>query len=362
MAKAERLAPQDIGVLLSRAQAQLSLDRLDLARDTLRRAERFPGGRPEAVSRLYAILGRAYLERKQPELTLAALLRAKQAAALDVDSLLLLATLENNLGAYADAAHDALLLVEAALPATDAQRAAAASIGGLAFKNQNRPEDAIRWLERATHLVRTPTAWLALAEIYERGGKLQEAIQVLERARADLPDSSAIAIALGRNLVNVGNARLAIDVLTHVGSRAAGEPEAWRWLAEARMSAGEGAPAISALRELAKRAPDYPMIDVMIVQALLKHNPIDYDAALRALDRAEKTSPADPDIFYLRGKIYAEQERFEEAVAPLRRAIELAPAAAQSYYQLGLVYRKLGRASDAALAFERFTFLKGSSQ
>src|SRR5207302_10844020 len=117
-----------------------------------------------------------------------------------------------------------------------------------------------------------------------------------------------------------------------------------------------------ALRELGQRAPEYPMIDVMIVQALLKQEPVDYETALNALGRAEKKSPSDPDVYYLRGKIYAEQGRLEEAVAPLRRAIELAPAAAQSYYQLGLVYRKLGRASDAALQFDRFSFLKGGSQ
>jgi tetratricopeptide (TPR) repeat protein len=128
------------------------------------------------------------------------------------------------------------------------------------------------------------------------------------------------------------------------------------------MSLGQGAAAIAALKELAQRAPDYPMIDVMVVQALLKQDPVDYESALRALERAEKNSPSDPDIYYLRGKIYADQGRLEEAVAPLRRAIELAPAAAPSYYQLGLVYRKLGRDSDATAQFDRFTFLKGSSQ
>ena len=150
--------------------------------------------------------------------------------------------------------------------------------------------------------------------------------------------------------------------LNHLIVQSPGELEARHWLAEAQISLGQGAAAIAALRELAQRAPDYPMIDVTIVRALLKQDPVDYESALRALERAEKSAPSDPDIYYLRGKIYADQGRLEEAVAPLRRAIELAPAAAPSYYQLGLVYRKLGRDSDAAAQFDRFTFLKGSSQ
>ena len=362
LTKAEHLAPRDMGVLLSHAQAQLSLDRPDLARDTLHRAAHLQPAIPEALSRLYALLGRAYVEHKQAESAIAAFLRAKQTDPLDVESLLLLATMENNQGAYADAVQDLLPLLEGGLPATDAQKAAAASIAGLACKNQNRPDDAIRWFEQATHLARTPTGYLALAEIYETSGKLPEAIKILHQARAAIPDSGAIAVALGRNLINAGDALLAVDVLNDVILQFPSELEARHWLAEARMSLGQGAAAIAALRELAQRAPDYPMIDVTIVQALLKQDPVDYESALRALERTEKSSPADPDIYYLRGKIYADQGRLEEAVAPLRRAIELAPAAAPSYYQLGLVYRKLGRDSDAAAQFDRFTFLKGSSQ
>jgi tetratricopeptide (TPR) repeat protein len=79
------------------------------------------------------------------------------------------------------------------------------------------------------------------------------------------------------------------------------------------------------------------MIELMIVQALLKQNPVDYDAALSALERAEMRSPFDPDIYYLRAKIYAEQGHLEQAAAALLRAIAMAPTAAQSYYQLGIV-------------------------
>ena len=37
-------------------------------------------------------------------------------------------------------------------------------------------------------------------------------------------------------------------------------------------------------------------------------------------DRAQEAAPSDPDIYYLRGKIYAALGRYVDAVTPLRRA------------------------------------------
>ncbi len=56
--------------------------------------------------------------------------------------LLTLATLENNLGAYADAERDANAV--SAGNVTREQRSTAAAIAGLAYKNEKKNEDAIR--------------------------------------------------------------------------------------------------------------------------------------------------------------------------------------------------------------------------
>jgi tetratricopeptide (TPR) repeat protein len=354
LTKAARLAPRDPGILVGHAQVQLSLGQPDRARVTLHGAS----AAPQVLAPLYIQLGRAYVERKELEPALASFLRAQQAGALDVETLLLLATIENSLGAYADAAASALPVLDAGSPASDAQKGAAAAIAGLAYKNQKRFEDAIRLLDQANRLVHNPTGYLALAEIYESMGKPAEATRVLRDARAVLPDSAAIGVALGRNLIAAGDNSAAADVLTRVTQQSPGEAEAWHRLAEARIALGQGRAAIAALQELVRREPGYPMIDVMLAQAYLKSEPVAYENALRMLDRAEQTSPEDPDVYYLRGKIYAEQGRPEDAVAPLRHAIELAPTAATSYYQLGLVYRKLNRPADAAREFERFNFFK----
>jgi tetratricopeptide (TPR) repeat protein len=120
--------------------------------------------------------------------------------------------------------------------------------------------------------------------------------------------------------------------------------------------------AAESLQQVARRAPDYPMIYTMLAQAQLKVEPVDYADALRTLERGEKTAPSDPEIYYMRGKILAELGRYEDAATALRRAVELGPTMATPYYQLGLVYQKLGRQSQAAELFERFRFFKSAAR
>ena len=362
LTKAANLAPRDSGILLSYAQVQLSLGNVDQARATLHRAAQPGSAAPQLLAPMYVQVGRAYMERKEFDPALAAFLRAQQAGPVDVETLLLLATIENSQGAYADAARNARLILDSGSPVPDAQKGAAAAIAGLACKNQKHFGDAINLLEKANALAPTPTSYLALAEIHASTGKPAEAARVLHAAHAALPDNTAIGIALGRNLIETGDNPAAADVLAEITRHSPDEGEAWHRLAEARIALGQGGAAIAALQELTRRNPNYPMIDVMLAQAYLKQEPVDYSKALDMLERAEKTSPLDPDIYYLRGKIYAEQGRLEDAIPPLRRAIALAPTAATSYYQLGLVYRKLNRPADAAQEFERFNFFKSRSQ
>jgi Flp pilus assembly protein TadD len=76
------------------------------------------------------------------------------------------------------------------------------------------------------------------------------------------------------------------------------------------------------------------------------------------LAQAEKSTPKDPDIFYLRGKAYAATGRYEEAVSAFRRAIELRPMDPGPYYQLGLAYGKLGQKDLAREVLGRMEHLK----
>src|SRR5439155_8902057 len=109
-------------------------------------------------------------------LALAELLRATRDGLQDPAILLMLSTLENNMGAYADAVRDAT-----SVDGSAEQRATAAAIAGLAYKNQKKNEDAIRLLKHAIELAPSEIAYLALAEIYETSQKPADAARLLEQ-------------------------------------------------------------------------------------------------------------------------------------------------------------------------------------
>jgi tetratricopeptide (TPR) repeat protein len=361
--QASRLSPHDFTILLSRAQVAASAGDLELAIGKLGEAERLEPASSEsgrnAVAQLHAQLGGALLQQRKLDLALAQLLRARQAGVDDPSIRLMLATLENNLGAYSDAIRDATSLDSGA--ATVPQRATAAAIAGLAYKNQKRNDEAIRLLKYAIELAPGETAYLALSEIYETSDQAAEAAKLLEQGTSALPGSQEIALAFGRNLVNAGENQRAVAFLTAITQQGPADAEAWHWLAQAQSSLGEFQKATESLQQLARRKPDYPMIDIMIAQSLLKWDPPDYEQALRFLDRATETAPTDPDVYYLRGKIYFSLGRHAEAVKPLRRAIELGPTVSLSYYQLGQVLQKLGRETEAKEQFDKVRVLKSYS-
>jgi tetratricopeptide (TPR) repeat protein len=133
-------------------------------------------------------------------------------------------------------------------------------------------------------------------------------------------------------------------------------------LAQAENAIGEFQKATDALQEVARRQPAYPMIHTMIAQSLLKWETPDYEQALRELDRAVEVAPADPDIYYLRGKVHFSQGKYAEAVEPLRRAIELSPTVSMSYYLLGQAFQKLGRKVEAKEQFDKMRYLRSAVQ
>ena len=359
--QASRLAPRDFTVKLARAQVQVSLGNFDAARRILLEAAALEPGEAGAAM-THAQLARQLLQQKQYDLALAEFLRFRQAGGIDPEALLLLARLENTLGAYHDAVRDASTL-EKRRDLTARLRAQAAAIAGLSYKNLERADEAIPHLKLAMELTLAEpgavfeTACLALAEIYEGKQDPTAAKAVLASAGQVLPDSVRIAIALGRNLAEAGD-RAAIALLRTIIESFPQQAEAYKWLAQAHTAAGEFQLATRTLEQLASRRPDYPMIDVMIAQSILKENEPDNARALGRLAHAEKISPSDPDIYYLRGKIFAALGNYQQAVEAFRRAIALAPTAANSYYQLGLAYQKLGQPGLAKEQFDRMAELR----
>ncbi len=352
------LLPDNMMPLAMLVRVNVAMKDIDQVKAVLRTAaQRFPRN-----ADLHSSLARFLAENQLLELALAESLRFEQTGSSDTASAVTLAVLENTVGAYGDAIRNATNIEQQA-GAADSVKASAAGVAGLSYESIGQREAAVEHLKLAIQLAPSQeNSYLALAFLYEKGQKFKEAVEVLQQGRSKIPDSLNFLLPLGNNLVWAQQYQAGIDVLNQLIGKTPGVAEAYVRLAEAYRNTGRPELETQTLRRLARVHPDYPMVNVLTARAMMTINPADYPAVLAELAQAEKSAPSDPEIFYLRGKVYIATDRYQEAVTALRRAITLGPMDPGPYYQLGLTYRKLGETGLARQMMDRMQHLKPNAE
>jgi tetratricopeptide (TPR) repeat protein len=354
--KADHLQPTSPLPLVMEVRIDFSLNDIDALKADLREeAARFPRD-----GQLHALLARFLAEKKLIVLSLAESLRARQAGSPDADSKIQLAALENTAGAYEDALRNATAVVnQNEVPAT--VRASAAGVAGLSYESAGRRDEAIAQLQQAIQLDPSrANSYLALADLYEQTQKYGDAVNVLEQGRKSIPGSTAFLLPLGADLVRIEKYQQGIDILRELLRQDPNQEQAYLSIADASRKMGNSSQELEALRDLARHKPDYPMIHVLLARAMLNGNPVDYPKVLDELTLAEKSAPSDPDVFYLRGKVYIATNRNQEAMTALERSINLRPLEPGPYYQLARLYQKLGKPDLAKQTFARLKVLEAA--
>jgi tetratricopeptide (TPR) repeat protein len=354
---ADRLQPTTAMPLIMQVRMNFSLqDVAALKANLLEAAARFPRD-----AQVHDSLARFLAERNLLVLALAESLRSQALGDRDPATKVQLAVLENTVGAYDDAIRDALSLTKEEGLASGI-RASAAGVAGLSYESLGQRDRAIEHLKRAIQLdPYQENSYLALADLFEQSQRYSEAVEVLQTARHNIPQATGISLALGADLIRAEHYQGGIDVLRELLRSSPEIPEAYISIADATHKLGNTAQEIDILQRLAKLKPDYPMIHVLIARALLNMEPADYQKALYELALAEKTTPEDPDVFYLRGKAYLSLGNYDQAATALRHSIELRPTDPGPYYQLAKAYQKLGRTDLAKEQFERLKYLESTA-
>lgn len=352
---ADRLLSSSPMPLTMLVRVNVALADRDAVKATLRLlASRFPND-----PALHGASARLLAENKMLDLALAESLRYERAGGNEHEATVALAALENQVGAYEDAIRSAQALErQTSVPAS--LRASAAGLAGLSHESLGQRDEAIRHLKLAIQLApKDENSYLALAYLYEKTNRFREGVVLLQQALKNVPESPALLLALGSHLVWSEQYEAGIRSLTEVLREAPDQPEAYIRLAEAYRNTGRPELEWQTLQKLAAVKPDYPMLHVLISKAILNGQEPDYAKALQELDIAEKLTPSDPDIFYVRGKTYVAMKRYAEAIQVLSRAVGLRPTEPGPYYQLGLAYQKLGKTDLAKEQMDRMQHLKG---
>jgi tetratricopeptide (TPR) repeat protein len=335
-------------------RVNVSLNDIEAVKADLRDAEtRFPQD-----GHLHALLARFLAEKKLLVLALAEALRSQQTGSADTESTVQLAVLENEVGAYQDAIRNATAVSDKA-DIADNLRASAAGIAGLSYESVGQKDEAVRQLREAIRLDPSgENSYLALADLFEQSQNYVDAVKILKQGRANIPNSTAFLLPLGADLIRTQEYKESTDVLRELLGQSPNEDQAYLSIADAYRQMGNSEQEVEILRDLSRRKPAYLMIHILIARAMLASSHVDYPKVLDELVQAEKSSPLDPDVFYLRGKVYLAMNRYNDAVAALRRSIELRPMETGPYYQLARLYQKLGESKLAAEEFQRVKYLE----
>lgn len=296
------------------------------------------GGEAEQASRKYlrnaarqfpsdaewhARTGQLLFEGQCYDLALSELLRARRLGAGGADLLLRLASVENILGAFADAAEDAE--TAATLPGPPGQRASAAALAGVAYQALGKPDLAIARFRRSLELVPDlENSALMLADLLTRKEQRSEAALVLQTFVARKPDAI----------------------------------EAWAMLGRLYAALNDPARSLASWNRVRRLNAGYPMADSMIAQAMLAGTNPNLEEVLRVIQRAKLQSSEDAELFAAEGKALMQLGRHAEAVHAFENAIRIRPRQANFYYQLGQAYQKLGRPDLAKRQFEIMTHLR----
>lgn len=230
--------------------------------------------------------------------------------------------------------------------------------------------------------------YVALAEVYEAGGYLENAIPAMRLAIKKEPKNDTYRSLYGLLLVNSKAPAAAVIRLEEALKDFPDSPRLWsvlgmayfddNKLAEAQKSFERAlshdsrlVPALAYLGAIAGEQGRYTeaakiyertinlnekvaLLHYLLAETLLKMTETDETRVVAALKRAINLDPNLASAHLSLGRFYIRQSRWAEAVTSLERAAKLEPGRAETFYQLGRVYTRLKRPVESQAALAKF--------
>ncbi|MCA1635309.1 MAG: tetratricopeptide repeat protein [Acidobacteria bacterium] len=239
--------------------------------------------------------------------------------------------------------------------------------------------------------------YAALAEVYEAGGYVENAIPAmrlaiardpknedyqirygllltdtkapaaaiirLEEALREFPRSSRLWLALGIAQLNMGkndDARRSFARSLELDPRSV---PALAYLGTTHAERGQYSEAVS-FYERAIAADDGRLAVPYYLAAdtLLRQTEVDAPRAEKYLVRAVELDPSFAAARLALAKLHVRTERWAEAAVQFERVVQLEPGRAEAHYQLGRVYTRLKRAADAQRELATFKQLSDTQK
>lgn len=230
--------------------------------------------------------------------------------------------------------------------------------------------------------------YAALADVYEAGGYVENAIPAMRLAIARDPSNESYRLRYGLLLNDTKAPAAAVIRLREALREFPNSPPLWLALGIAQVGDGKSddarksferaleldprsAPALAYLgstygergqyseaaayyERAVAAAPNVAVPYYLAADALLKQPEVDAPRVEKYLARAVELEPDFASAHMALAKLYVRGERWAEAAAAFERVTRLDPDSSEAHYQLGRVYVRLKRTTEAQRELDRF--------
>lgn len=216
-------------------------------------------------------------------------------------------------------------------------------------------DEALQWMEKARATGYAPaTAWTAATELLLKEGRLDE-VEALAKHPESAPKGT-IAYIRGRLAETRGQLESAARYYREALAADPDYPGVNSWLGGVLAQLGDVKGAEQALARAAARGEGG--VAVKYNQAVMKSKRGDYRGAIPLLEEVIKEDPSRKEAYRALAMAYRKVKNYRKAAAVSQELLDTFGPTAGDLYQLAYAQSKLGRWSDAAENYETVTLLE----
>ena len=230
---------------------------------------------------------------------------------------------------------------------------------GLAYKQENKPDQAIEALEHA--VAANPKhymAWASLGNLYKTARKdIPKAVAAYEHAVEGIKKDKVVWANLGMAYYRNNQIDQALKALVTASTLDPNDAEIRGNLGTVRRQKGDLAGAITDLEMAVKLKPDDAQFanNLGVAYRVAKRD----DDAIKAFQKAIGLSPHDASFHFNLAVAYRRQteknpEMIPQAIAEYEKATSLDPGNAEGWFDLGFMYKQDHQNDKAIVAFNKY--------
>jgi protein O-GlcNAc transferase len=230
---------------------------------------------------------------------------------------------------------------------------------GVAYKQEGKPDEAIRALEQA--VAANPKhyrAWASLGNLYKTTrNDAAKAVHAYERAVEGLKKDKVVWSNLGMAYYRNNQMNEALKALTTASSLDANNAEIRFNLGTVRRQMRDYTGAVTDLEVAVKLKPDDAQYANNLGVAYRFANR--YDDAVKAFQKAIALAPEDASFHFNLAVVYRRQteknpDMITQAIAAYEKATSLDPSNQDGWWDLGLMYKQDHQNDKAVAAFQKY--------